>query len=254
MKTPRDFWRLLTLALALTLLFAVVACDRGGETEGTGAGTTAVIKPTAEQTTAITTVATTTIRPAASATLQASCDSDGDGANDVYVLYNYLPQQFATPNTVLLEGKDHLSTDLEVNALEMTYGDVKITSYYLNLFNSLDGINTPIENRTLTWKFTVQEDGVYDFCFNIRHQDGRNRGNLILLDGGTPYRMAYPKFAGEEEALALSDSCENAYLLGYSARLTAGEHTIQFKIDVDSPKPLHFRNIYLVKVADLPEA
>ena len=275
----RKMTRLLVLALALVMLFAVVACDNGGKTEATGENTTAAAtttkaattakKTTAKKTTvpaATTTVVTTTQLAKNSVQLVSNFDGDGDGKNETYTFYNYLPEQFAAKNAILIQGKDHLADDIGVTALEQTYGDVKITHYYLNNneIKDPDGNVIPDANKKLTWKFTVTEAGTYEFCFNMRMKDDAQRGNIITIDGGTPYKMDF-KFATTADAAAVRDAVENSYMTGFSAELTAGEHTIQMTINSECPKTFHFRNIYLAKrnevsfkstdfLAALPEA
>ena len=262
----RNLTRILVLALALVMLFAVVACDNGSEPEATGENTTAAATTTkAATTTAKKTTtapkATTATTPAATTTmalnsvqLVSNFDGNGDGTNETYTFYNYLPEQFTTAGTVLIAGKDHLADDIGVTPLEQTYGDVKITHYYLNNneIRDPDGNVIPDANKKLTWKFTVTEAGTYDFCFNMRMKDDAQRGNVITIDGGTPYKMDF-KFATTADAAAVRDAVENSYMTGFSAELTAGEHTIQMTINTECPKTFHFRNIYLAKQVEVAE-
>ena len=263
----RNITRILVLALALVMLFAVVACDNGGETEATGeatttaaaatttkAATTTAKKTTVKATTtagATTTAATTTVGKQSLSTVS-KFDGNNDGTNETYTFYNYLPEQFAAADAVVIKGGDHLTTDICVSPLEQSYSDgTKITHYYLNNNEQKDenGNVIPDANKILSWKVNIPADGVYEFCFNMRMKDDKQRGNIIQIDDGAKFKMDF-QFSTADVA-KIKDQYENTYMVGYSAELTKGEHLIKMTINTECPKTFHFRNIYLAKKGEV---
>ena len=257
MKNSQKRIRLLSLALALVMLVAVVSCEKGGETEATHktsdateattvATTVATTAATTVATTAATTVATTasTMGPT-SKTFQSAVDGDGDGKLETYVLYNYLPDPFTSPDTILIKGEDHLSTDKGVAKLEMTYGDLTLAHYYLNN-NFIPEEYIPPEQLSLTWKITVPEDGVYQLCAQIMLKNAYTRGYGVRIDSQEQCSIGFQYPSGEA---LVNDGCQNAFLTGYSIPLSAGEHTLQFFLMEGYPKTLLIRYLYLVKVS-----
>ena len=260
--TKKNILRVLTLVLALVMLFAVVACDKGGETEATGENTTAAAtttkaattakKTTVKKTTVATTPAATTTVAKVSLSTVSKFDGDNDGTNETYTFYNYLPEQFAAADAVVIKGGDHLATDICVSPLEQTYGETKLTHYYLNNNEQKDenGNVIPDANKILSWKVNIPADGVYEFCFNMRMKDDKQRGNIIQIDDGDKFAMDF-QFSTADVA-KIKDQYENTYMTGFSAELTKGEHLIKMTINTECPKTFHFRNIYLIKSAAQP--
>ncbi len=114
-----------------------------------------------------------------------------------------------------------------------------------------------------TWSFTVPADGFYEFCFRIR-LSGSNGGRqtryaLVQLDGesyGEQTEFYYNVLTRDG---TLRDGPDNAdsYLRGFNRYLTAGEHTITFRLpysqkDEAKNASFHIRDIYL-RQAILPE-
>ena len=256
MKTNRNFWRIVTLALAMIMLFSVVACQNGGEpattTEGKADGTTlapttekpttekpATQKPTTEKP-ATTPAPTTTPEPTEAPKVEVDMESTFGGT---YTFSNYLPEAFAAADAILLAGADHLATDLGVSSLDVS----GIIHYYIDLNEKKDPEGNVIDhaNKSLTWKFTVPADGTYDFCFQMRMKDGAQRGNVVQIDDGEKISMDLQFKDGAEANVR--DDLLNSYMTGFSAKLTAGEHTIKMTYAQECPKTFHFRNIYIAK-------
>ena len=271
MKTNRNFWRIVTLALALVMLFSVVACNNEEEpaatTEAGADGSTqapTTQKPTTENPTTSTTAPTTeptqgttattepTTEPtteleAYSVVMPSEFDADGDGVNDSYTFSNKLPALFAGTGVVTLGCDDHLETDKGVGRTE----GVKGSGVY-HVYIDLSKEDVAHEEKTLTWKFNVPADGKYEFCFNMRMKDGKQRGNVMTIDGGKSINMDFQFNNGAEENVRDADL--NSYMTGIFADLTAGEHTVVMTYQPLCEKTFHFRNIYLVKVAELTPA
>ena len=136
--------------------------------------------------------------------------------------------------------------------MEQTYGETKLTHYYLNNNEQKDenGNVIPDANKILSWKVNIPADGVYEFCFNMRMKDDKQRGNIIQIDDGDKFAMDF-QFSTADVA-KIKDQYENTYMTGFSAELTKGEHLIKMTINTKCPKTFHFRNIYLIKSAAQP--
>ncbi|MBQ8431618.1 MAG: hypothetical protein IJX28_01925 [Clostridia bacterium] len=259
MKNTRNLWRVVTLALAMIMLFSVVACQNGGDTTQTTAGNGTTLapgtnaptteKPTTEKPTtekpATTPAPTTTPEPTEAPKVEVPMESTFGGT---YTFSNYLPAIFTTDAAILLAGADHLESDLGVSSLAVA----DIYHYYIDLNEKKREDGSVIEHadKSLTWKFTVPEDGTYNFCFQMRMKDGAQRGNVVQIDDGEKTSMDFQFKDGAEAAVR--DDVLNSYMTGYSAYLTAGEHTIKMTYAQECPKTFHFRNIYVVN-ANTPE-
>ena len=255
MKNTRNLWRVVTLALAMIMLFSVVACQNGGTpaqtTEGKADGTTlapttekpttekpATQKPTTEKP-ATTPAPTTTPEPTEAPKVEVDMESTFGGT---YTFSNYLPEAFAAADAILLAGGDHLATDLGVSSVVVA----DIPHYYIDLNEKKreDGSVIDHADKSLTWTFTVPADGTYDFCFQMRMKDGAQRGNVVQIDNGDKLSMDFQFKDGAEATVR--DDVLNSYMTGFSAELTAGEHTIKMTYAAECPKTFHFRNIYIV--------
>ena len=264
MKTNRNFWRIVTLALALVMLFSVVACNNEEEpaatTEAGADGstqapttqktttetpTTSTTAPTTEPTQGTTATTEPTTEPtteleAYSVVMPSEFDADGDGVNDSYTFSNKLPALFAGTGVVTLGCDDHLETDKGVGRTE----GVKGSGVY-HVYIDLSKEDVPHEEKTLTWEFEVAEAGTYEICFNMRMKDGKQRGNVMTIDGGAAMAMDFQFMNGAE--VSVRDADLNSYMTGISVDLTAGKHTIQMKYNSLCEKTFHFRNIYIAK-------
>ena len=75
-------------------------------------------------------------------------------------------------------------------------------------------------------KFTVDEDGIYDFGFRLMGwSSGAKRTTNIQLDNGDVYRMEADYEDSNKEV--------DQYYYGKSAKLSAGEHTMTFSLTDD---------------------
>ena len=109
-----------------------------------------------------------------------------------------------------------------------------------------------------TWSFEVEEDGYYEFCFQIRLKgndgDVETRYALIQIDDqsyGEQTELSYT-ITVRNGTLRDSQENQNSYLVGYGAELTQGKHTLTIRIPHDSEGiskavSMHFRDVYVVK-------
>ncbi len=111
-----------------------------------------------------------------------------------------------------------------------------------------------------TWSFEVAEDGYYEFCFRIRlnGSDGamQTRYALLQLDDASYGEQTELYYSITVRDGTLRDNATNhdAYLVGYGAELSAGKHTLTFRLPyngtgIDKSASFHFRDIYVVKGA-----
>lgn len=109
-----------------------------------------------------------------------------------------------------------------------------------------------------TWSFEVPEDGYYEFCFRIRLKgsdgDNETRYALVQIDdeGYGSQTEFYYSLVVRDGTLRDNATNHDAYLTGYGKYLTAGKHTITFRVPYDSDgisKSLsfHFRDVYVRK-------
>ena len=277
MKTNRNFWRVLVLALALVMMFAIVACAKDGdeaaattEAAGSTAGSTEAETTTAKattepkQTTATTEPATTepaSTEPATTEDLSVAdpdmpeggyaikmpsqFDNDGDKKNDYFVFSNYLPVQFTSADAIKIDPSKYTADSVGVK----THTVSNIIHYYLDFYEESDGADKMAQNADMfiTWEFEVAADGYYDFCFQMRMKDGSQRGNIMLIDGKEIVKMDFQFKDGAEAAVKDDAAVMNSYMSGFGAELTAGKHTLTMKGVPTLVKTFHFRGIYLVK-------
>ena len=260
MKTNRNIWRIVTLALALVMLFSVVACSNEEEepvittaADGTTAAPSTTKKPattekpTTEKPTTQTTATTepttepTTELPAYSVVVPSNFDANNDGVNDSYLFANKIPAVFLAEGVIKVSAADHAETDKGVGKAERISGS-GIYHYYINTSNT----EIPDDEKTLTYTFTVTEAGTYDVMLDLGMKDtAEQRGAVFYLDGGDGIAMDYTVTA--EFAAAVRDETHGTYVTGLSLELTAGEHTLVVKYNPFCNKTIHFRNFYFVK-------
>ncbi|MBQ8432597.1 MAG: hypothetical protein IJX28_06900 [Clostridia bacterium] len=111
-----------------------------------------------------------------------------------------------------------------------------------------------------TWSFEVEEDGYYEFCFQIRLKGTagveETRYALVQIDDesyASQTELTYTIVVQDEILRDNAEDC-NAYLVGYGKALTKGKHTITFRMPydkngVDKAKSFHIRDVYVVKGA-----
>ena len=109
-----------------------------------------------------------------------------------------------------------------------------------------------------TWSFEVSEDGYYEFCFRIRLKgnDGASETRYALVqiddEGYASQTEFYYSLVVRDGTLRDNATNHDAYLTGYGKYLTAGKHTITFRVPYDSDgisKSLsfHFRDVLVTK-------
>ena len=173
-------------------------------------------------------------------------DNNGDGIMDSFTFSNYLPKQFAANGALCIAAENY---DQSTSVGVLNHLDGLIPHYYLDPNETGD-----IESNSklhIDWTFEVPEDGYYEFCFQMRLKDGRQRGNQMYIDGNLIYQMDYQFL--DEQVLQFRDNEleKNVYMSGFGTELTAGTHTLSMKIVPGIFKTFHFRYIYLVKTGDV---
>jgi len=109
-----------------------------------------------------------------------------------------------------------------------------------------------------TWSFEVAEDGYYEFCFRIRlkgtNGESETRYALVQIDDEGYGRQTELYYSLVVRDGTLRDNATNhdSYLTGYGKYLTAGTHTITFRVPYDSDgtsksSSFHFRDVYVRK-------
>ena len=168
-----------------------------------------------------------------------------------------LPELFKAQGVITLAGAD--AKGFGIHPLEQTYGDVKITHYYLETSDTEiaklkleDGTPAKKSDFYMTWEIDVAVEGDYDICFNLRLKDQKKRENILLVDGKDPIYMSYDLTEYPDDffkLLGFADAQQNTYVTAKDAwvHLTEGKHTITMKITDETASSFHFRNVYLVK-------
>ena len=258
MKTNRNIWRIVTLALALVMLFSVVACSNEEEpvvtTEADGTTTAApsttkkpattakptTEKPTTQATTEPTTEPTTEL-PAYSVVVPSNFDANNDGVNDSYLFSNKIPAAFLAEGVIKVSAADHAETDKGWSKAERIPGS-GVYHYYINDGNA----DIPNDEKTLTYTFTITEAGTYDVMLDLGMKDSQQqRGATFYFDDKAGIAMDYE--VDKEFATAVRDETHGTYVTGLSLELTAGEHTLVVKYNPFCNKNMHFRNFYFAK-------
>lgn len=275
MKTNRNFWRVLVLALALVMMFAIVACAKDGdeaaattEAAGSTAGSTEAETTTAKATTepkATSTTEPATTEPATtepplqevpndanSVAMPSQFDNDKDGKTDSFIFSNYLPVKFTSDKAIKIDVSKYDAASVGV----ATHTVADIVHYYLDFYEEKDGADKMALNADMfvSWEFEVPTEGYYEFCFQMRMKDGSQRGNIMLIDGKEIVKMDFQFKDGSEAAVKDDAAVMNSYMSGFGAELKAGKHTLTMKGVPTLVKTFHFRGIFLVKTADLPAA
>lgn len=268
MKTNRNFWRVLVLALALVMMFAIVACAKDGdeaaattEAAGSTAGSTEAETTTAKattepkQTTATTEPATTepatTEPPIQEVPNDANSVAEPSQFGGAYIFSNYLPVKFTSDKVVKVDAANYLETSNGVGTHYVTLADgSKLNHYYVD-FEEKDAEKMKDNpNLFVSYEFEVAEDGYYEICYEMRMKDGKQRGNIMLIDDVEVCKLDF-QF---DDVSAIQDNSvrQTTYMSGMSTALKAGKHTLTMKGVPAILKTFHFRTIFMVKTADLP--
>jgi hypothetical protein len=218
-------WRALSLMLVAMMLLATASCGKKNNAPENTEAELDLQNLAEEKSTPVT------------LEMVSDFDTDLDGANDIYTLYNSFPGRYALSGAVKVEGKNHLSSD--VGVLTKTVG--ANTYYYLGLeYQSSD------YEKVISWEFELPNDGVYDFCFDLLLEDGAPHGCVIEIDrNGAYYSLGYAFENGEEKTVWQDSATKNAYLCGLPTYFAAGKHVIEMRMMADYGDPLMIRNFYL---------
>lgn len=136
--------------------------------------------------------------------------------------------------------------------------------YYIDIANykkkSYFGEDLERYNAYHTWTFEVAEDGYYKFCFRIRlvgaEESQQDRYALVQFDGEDYADQTELYYSIKVFDETLRDNADNhdAYLTGYGRYLTAGKHTVTFRVPYDTAgvnkeNSFQIRDLYMVKGA-----
>ncbi len=263
MKTNRNIWRVLSLVLALVMLFAVVACTENGDADATTAGTNATTaatttKATTKETTAAkTTQATTTAATTAAPTAQNSAQYTVAGATadtpaGSYTVYNHIPAAFTGEGAIVVDAASYDQTT-SVGVGDADRGG--FTHYYVNDGVTKDdqGNEIPVADKHIDYKFTVTEAGTYTILFGLSVKDNQQRGVCIQVDDQTKVALDFTvpasDFNPDNNVWTVVNATNGAWVAvdGLTFDLAAGEHTFTLTFNSQCPKSLHFRSFTFVK-------
>lgn len=185
-------------------------------------------------------------------------DSTGDGVLDIHLFSNELFEQFTGNDVYHINAVEDIVDD---------YGnDTEPYTHYMLYDEVAAGTGTLpphvycYDNKAdnyLRYQFDVAEDGIYELAAHLRIKDEQLRGATYTINKGTEYEHAFATTYGWntlEEALEVrnSDELQGAYMRGMFVYLHAGTNSIRITIADGVEKNQHFRDFYLLKVAELP--
>ena len=109
-----------------------------------------------------------------------------------------------------------------------------------------------------TWTFEIAEDGYYEFCFRVRlngtNGSAQERYMLVQFDGESYVDQTDFFYTVKSYDETMRDNADNhdSYLTGYGRYMTAGKHTITFRVPYDADginkdSSFHIRDVYAVK-------
>lgn len=125
---------------------------------------------------------------------------------------------------------EHFYCKNTLAAVPTAMSDMNVTPYdsYASMLNVISGFNSP--EQILTYKFTAETDGLYNFSFNYQNDNSNRTAYIqVLLDGKTPFKelLRYPLTENGEFSSHTLGNADGAF----DFYLTAGDHLISFKID-----------------------
>lgn len=135
--------------------------------------------------------------------------------------------------------------------------------YYMDysISSGVNALNVNAEGKAyMRWSFEVTTEGTYELYFNLRLKNNGERHAIMQLDRQVTTEQYWLKMtptkgevaAGQEGAL--KDAKENTYLTtGITLELSAGTHTLTFRLPSGTNASFHFRNLYLVKTEPAAE-
>lgn len=125
---------------------------------------------------------------------------------------------------------EHFYSKNTLAAVPTAMSDLNITPYdtYASMLNVVSGFNSP--EQILTYKFTAETDGLYNFSFNYQNSNSNRTAYIqVFLDGKTPFQelLRYPLTENGEFSSHTLGNADGAF----DFYLTAGEHLFSVKID-----------------------
>lgn len=183
-----------------------------------------------------------------------SFDNTGDGIPEVYFFSKELPKRFANYNYIKINAVTEVTNNSGVHQ--------EAGSHYMKYDEVAAGIGTlpphvycyDNSSNYLRYEFFVEESGIYELAAHLRIKDEQLRGATYTINKGTKYEHAFVTTHGwssQEEALAVRDESQGAYMSGMLVHLHAGNNTIHITNAAGVTKNQHFRKLYLVKTANL---
>lgn len=162
----------------------------------------------------------------------------------VFTFSPALPERFMTGDTIRIDGGSYDGNG--VHALEVS----GITHYYLDTGGTTyvdpDGNRLAKGSYYMSYDFEIPEDGVYEFCIEMRMKDTKHRYNLISFDEGEQTLMEFELNDAQVEDARDADTV-GSFMTGFTVELTSGFHTVTMKILEEHGASFHFRNIYIAK-------
>ncbi len=98
------------------------------------------------------------------------------------------------------------------------------------VFNAIGGTNWSEGNKSITWKFVAEEDGLYKLNLRVyqKYNDGLSSYRQIAIDGQVPYKeflcMEFKQSSWKDTVL------ENENKEPYLVYLSKGEHTLTMSV------------------------
>lgn len=186
-----------------------------------------------------------------------SFDNTGDGIPEVYFFSKELPTRFSSYNYIKIDAVKDITDN---NGVHQEAG-----SHYMKYDEVAAGIGTLpphvycYDNSSanyLRYSFYVPEDGIYELAAYLRIKDEQLRGATYTINKDTQYEHAFVTTHGwssQEEAIAVRDEIQGAYMSGMLVHLHEGVNTIHITIAQEVAKNQHFRSLYLIKNSNLPK-
>ena len=177
-------------------------------------------------------------------------DNDGDGEGDVFYFTPALPEKFTGEDVIWLDAFNDSTGD------HMTYDEIGVGSGslpYPHVYCS-----DQVVTDSIAFTITVDKAGLYDVAAHYRIKDQKVRGAKFIANEGTEFEYAVNHTYGwttADEAYAVrnNDFLIGSYMTGLVLPLQEGENTITIRVADGIQKSQHFRDLYLVWSADLPE-
>ena len=189
----------------------------------------------------------------ASIPVASSFDNTGDGIPEVYSFYKALPVRFSSANAIRIDAVADITDDNDIHQAAgrdshyIKYDDGTMPAHVYCADNS---------TQYLRYSFDVEEEGIYELAAHLRIKDEQLRGATYIVNKGKSFEHIFVTTYGwdsEAGAFAVrnSDELQGSYMSGMVVHLHKGVNTIHITPTTGVTKNQHFRNLYLVKTADL---